>query len=339
MGVVAMQATVREWRDVDRRRFDEEIVPAGEPAVLRGVAAHWPVVAAGLQSPEALANSLLSFGSARPLSTYVGPPGIGGRFFYRDDMRGLNFDRGSAPLRNVLAQLLADAPDGLGPAIYSGAAAASDHFPGFALANPMPLLDAEIMPRLWIGNAVTISTHYDVASNIACVAAGDRRFRLFPPEQVANLYVGPLENTISGQPVSMVDPVDPDLTRYPRFADALATMRVVDLAPGDALYLPSLWWHHVQSFGRLNLLVNYWWTEPNDGSAFECLIHGLLAIRDLPARERVAWRAFFDHFVFEHDDAAAAHLPEHARGVLGARSPARAALIRDFLVGSLSRRG
>jgi len=329
---------VREWRDVDRVRFETEIVPSGEPAVLRGLVAHWPAVAAGRESPHALARYLDAAGSDKPLPTYVGSPAIGGRFFYRDDMRGLNFDQGSAPLRNVLSQLLADLPEGKGPAIYSGAAAAADHFPRFPAENPMPLIDAAVMPRLWVGNAVTISTHYDVANNIACVAAGNRRFTLFPPEQVANLYVGPLENTISGQPVSMVDPLAPDLARFPRLEQALATMRSVDLAPGDAIYVPSLWWHHVQSTDRFNLLVNYWWSEPSDGSAFECLIHGLLAIRDLPPRERDAWRAFFDHFVFEHDEETVAHLPEHARGILGARTPARAGLIREFLMRGLTRR-
>ena len=37
---------------------------------------------------------------------------------------------------------------------------------------------------------------------------------------------------------------------------------VADLQPGDALYIPSLWWHHVESIGVLNTMVNYWWTAP-----------------------------------------------------------------------------
>ena len=201
----------------------------------------------------------------------------------------------------------------------------------------MPLLDG-VPPRLWIGNAVTISTHYDVADNIACVVAGRRRFTLFPPEQVGNLYVGPLEHTISGQPVSMVDLDAPDHDRFPRFAEAQAAALVADLEPGDAIYVPTLWWHHVRSAERFNLLVNYWWSGERDGSAFECLMHGLLAIRDLPEAERESWRAFFDHFVFRPPADAVEHLPVEARGVLGPRSPARASLIREFLVRALTRR-
>nr|WP_307090063.1 cupin-like domain-containing protein [Sphingomonas faeni] len=145
---------------------------------------------------------------------YVGAPTIAGRFLYREDMNGFNFDRWTAPFRAVANMLLGDLATGAGPAIYSGAASAAEHVPTFAADNPMPLLDPTATPRLWIGNAVTVSTHYDTADNIACVAAGHRRFTLFPSEQVANLYVGPLENTISGQPVSMVDRWRPTWTAF-----------------------------------------------------------------------------------------------------------------------------
>ena len=78
------------------------------------------------------------------------------------------------------------------------------------------------MPRVWFGNRVTVQTHYDISSNIACVVAGRRRFTLFPPEQLVNLYVGPLEFTLAGQPISMVKLEQPDFERYPRFRQALA---------------------------------------------------------------------------------------------------------------------
>ncbi len=328
---------VREWRDVTRAQFEGAILSLAEPAVLRGAVSAWPATLAGRRSPADLVDYLTRHASAEPLPTYVGSPSIEGRFFYADDLHGFNFDRGTAPFAAVSAMLLAGIDDPAAPAIYSGAAAAGDHFPTFAADNPMPLLDTAIMPRLWIGNATTVSTHYDNSTNIACVVAGTRRFTLFPPEQVRNLYIGPLENTISGQPVSMVNPIAPDLARFPKYEEALRHSFSVDLEPGDAILIPPLWWHHVQATAPFNLLVNYWWSAPADASAFDAMIHAMLAIRDLPSNERQAWRAFFDHFVFDADADDVAHLPDHARGILGEASKWRTGMIRDFLLRNLSR--
>ena len=51
------------------------------------------------------------------------------------------------------------------------------------------------------------------------MVAGRRRFTLFPPEQVANLYIGPLDLTPAGQPVSLVDQAQPDLVRHDLVVD------------------------------------------------------------------------------------------------------------------------
>ena len=34
-----------------------------------------------------------------------------------------------------------------------------------------------------------------------------------------------------------------------------------ELQPGDAIFIPSLWWHQVESLSAVNGLVNYWWTD------------------------------------------------------------------------------
>jgi len=41
-----------------------------------------------------------------------------------------------------------------------------------------------------------------------------------------------------------VDPLKPDTGRYPQFANARPLE--VTVGPGDMLYLPSLWFHHVR---------------------------------------------------------------------------------------------
>ena len=110
-------------------------------------------------------------------------------------------------------------------------------------------------------------------------------------------------------------------------------MRVADLSPGDAIFMPPLWWHGVTAIGPLNLLANYWWSAQEGISPFPELVHAILAIRDLPKAEREAVRGWFDQYVFGDDAGqAAAHIPARARGVLGARSPDRDERARAYLL-------
>ena len=137
----------------------------------------------------------------------------------------------------------------------------------------------------------------------------------------------------------MVDPLDPDLERYPRFQRAHDQASFADLEPGDAIYIPTLWWHHVQAKAPVNVLMNYWHDDALHGGGFLALIHAMLAIRDLPQPQRAAWRNWFDHFIFGEDAPnAASHLPPHALGVSGPPSAERDAIIRQFLVRVLSAR-
>jgi hypothetical protein len=170
------------------------------------------------------------------------------------------------------------------------------------------------------------------------VVAGRRRFTIFPPEQVANLYIGPLDNTMAGQPASMVDLAAPDFARFPRFEEALRSAFVAELAPGDAIFIPALWWHGVESTEPLNILVNYWWQDisPDSTSAFAAMVHGILALRELPVETRDAWRAYFDHFVFQRDGDPAAHLPKGRRGILDEPTAPLRGRIRQFLLRVLS---
>ena len=139
-----------------------------------------------------------------------------------------------------------------------------------------------------------------MSNNLACCMVGRRRFTLFPPDQIANLYPGPLEPTPGGQVVSMVDFRAPDFDRFPRFRDALDAAEVAELEPGDVLFYPAMWWHHVEALDPFNVMINYWW---NASPAFmdtpmTTLLHALLSLRDRPEHEKAAWRALFDYYVF-----------------------------------------
>ena len=328
---------ITEWRDVSAEIFHDEIRPAGRPAVLRGLAADWPLVKKGRQSTDDAGRYLLNFYHGEPVSTMTLPPGEGGRFFYNRDVNGYNFQRETMDLRDVLRVLLKLGARPDAPAIAMQAIPAPEVLPGFEASHPMPLLPG-VAAKLWIGSAGVVGAHYDLKENIACVAVGRRRFTLFPPEQLPNLYVGPIDNTPAGSPMSMVSIADPDMAAHPRFAEALGAAEFAELGPGDALYMPYMWWHGVEALDPFNILVNYWWDDhpPRaDVHPSTAIIAARLAFMDMPEERRRIWRAFFDHYVFGGADDALAHLPPHARGVLGELGPDQIGFVKKMIGASL----
>lgn len=321
-----------------------ELIDAGEPVLLKGVARDWPLVQAGLQSAAAAIDYLRPFYNGRTVGTYLGPPGIHGRYFYDEALTGLNFVGRRLPLDQVLEQIRSHLDDVRPPSIYVGSTTIDACLPGLREHNDLPFNDPMFaahppLASIWIGNPSTASAHYDVPINWACCAVGERRFTLFPPDQVANLYPGPLELTPGGQVVSLVDFSAPDLERFPRFAEAMAHAQVAEMAPGDVLFYPSLWWHHVQAFSPFNVLINYWW---NPSPRFldaptNVLHHALLGLRDRPQAEKDAWRALFDYYVFGPSERAAEHLPAAARGVLATLDADTARNLRVMLLEKLNR--
>ncbi len=253
-----------EWRDVDPDLFEKTIRPRGRPAILRGLVQSWPAAQAGRTSPEALIGYLRTFYAGQPAPLFEGAPEINGRFFYNDDAGRLQFPIARA--RRSRTCLIGSWPEWairrLRPCMPARSRCPSISR-GSRAANHLRTLITvtSVLESIWIGNRTCIAAHFDNTENIACVVAGTRRFTMFPPDQISNLYVGPLDLTPAGQPVSLVDIRNPDLERFPRFAAALEVAEVAELGPGDAVYVPALWWHHVEALDDFNVLVNYWWRE------------------------------------------------------------------------------
>jgi hypothetical protein len=309
-----------------------EVLRGDDPVVVRGLVSDWPVVARAAVSPAEVGAFLKSFYSGAPVTVMRGEPAIRGKFFYRDDMRGLNFDRADVPFDAGMQLLMAEMGKADPASIYLQSLPMAQYFPRFMEQHRIAALDPAITPRIWIGNAITVQAHFDLMKNVACLVAGRRRFTLFPPEQLPNLYIGPLDFTLSGPPVSMVRLEAPDFEKYPRFRTALEHARVVELEPGDALYIPYAWWHHVESLTPFNILVNYWWSDarPNLGP-FDSMLHAIAALRELPENERKVWRELFDYYVFKTSGEPLAHLlPEH-RGMMGDMTAQRVAEIKSIL--------
>ena len=318
---------------VTPEQFHREVRPKMQPVLLKGQVQDWPVVRAAIEGEQTLRAAISANAARESVLVSIGAADARGRFHYADNEYRLNFERTEMAFADLLDLLEAEAGKVSVKAIALQGQSADRILPGFSGVHPMSLLPPTVQPRLWIGNAVHVAIHNDELENIACVAGGRRRFTLFPPEQIGNLYMGPFELTPGGTPISMADPVEPDLEKFPRFANALANALVAELEPGDALYVPYQWYHHVQSLEGFNMLVNYWWDPARQdlGSPWDALLHGMIALRGLPADQRKAWRAAFDHYVFlEHGDPGE-HLPPDWRGVLGATSPeAIADLQRDL---------
>ncbi|MGN7997850.1 cupin-like domain-containing protein [Sphingomonas sp. 22176] len=305
---------------------------ACQPIVLRGAASALPVTQAAV-GVESLCRYLRGFDNGRTAQAFVGDPAIGGRYAYGDQPDGFNFSRETLGLGAALDRIARAAADPHQPSVYCGSLPAEDHLPGFAEANPMALVPEGMLPRLWIGNASTIACHYDRFDNLACVIAGERRFTLYPPDAIGDLYVGPIDHTMAGQPVSLAATAASQDPRYPRFAAARALALTVTLHPGDALYLPKLWWHQVEATAPFNLLMNYWWDDFASGpdSPYTALLLAMTTLAERPPAERAAWRAFFDHYAFRPDGHPLAHLPPERHGIL-ADSRENRGRIRAFVM-------
>jgi hypothetical protein len=321
-----------------------ELVEAQQPVVLEGLARDWPLAAAGREGPAQAADYLRQFAGVRPVTAFTGPPGIGGRFHYDAQLTGLNFTAERVPFTAFLDTVLAHLSEAEPPSFYVGSTDLDIYLPGLralnALALDHPVFGQEPpLVSIWIGNRTIAPAHYDMANNLACCVVGRRRFTLFPPEQVANLYPGPLERTPAGQVVTMVDFRAPDLDRYPRFREAMATARIAELAPGDVLFYPALWWHQVEALDAFNVMINYWW---NPAPAYidapqTTLLHAMLSLRDRPEAEKRAWRALFDYYVFGPAGRAGEHLPDHARGALAPMDEMMARRLRAQWLNRLNR--
>lgn len=319
----------------------EALVTAGEPVVLRGIARDWGLVQAGLRSTQAAMGYLRGFDAGIPVPYSFGGPEIEGRPFYTADFTQLNVEVRRGLLSQVLDGIADHLDDPRPPTYYLASLLIDRALPGFAQANDAGLAGQgiEASASIWIGNRVTASCHFDTPDNLACCAVGRRRFTLFPPEQIDNLYPGPLEPTPGGQVVSVVDFDRPDFARHPRFRDALASAQTAELEPGDAIFIPGLWWHHVRSLAPFNVLVNYWWRSSPAflSSPLPALHHAMWAVRDLPAREKQAWAKIFEYYVFGPGERAGQHLPDAARGDLAPFDETQARRMRAQLLARLNR--
>ena len=321
-------------RDLKPDEFLRDVAEPCLPVVLRGLAADWPAVAAGRTSPAAFRAYLGRFDNGGSMEAFFGDRRIAGKYYYRDDLKGFNFTRRQMRLSEALDAMIAGLADPDAPTVYAGSLSLAAHLPGFAAENRMPVLPPDRDGRIWLGHESNVSCHYDAFENIACVLAGHRRFTLYPPEAIANLYIGPIDNTMAGQPVSLAASAPPGDPRYPLFAAAQQQALIIDLEPGDALFLPKLWWHQVEGTAPFNAMVNYWWDAFAIGpdAPYTAMLLAMIAISERPPAEREAWKAWFDHYVFRSQGHPLRHLPPELHGALGPLKPDNYGRLRSYVM-------
>lgn len=312
---------VERWPAADEPSLKERLEQRAEPVLLKALVARWPAVQAGRMAPLGICDYLQRFDRGAEVVATKTRAAARGVMGYNETLTDFAFVKARMTLPEFIANLRAYLPADVAPAIAAQCAKVGDVIPGFGDENTLRALPG-VVPNFWLGNALTVPVHHDHPYNLACVVAGRRRFTLFAPQQVGNLYIGPLEHTPSGAPISVVHPNPPDFERYPLYREALASALVAELEPGDALYIPPLWFHQVEALDKVNLLINYWWPVVGDAqlpAPAAALMQAIHVLNALPPNQREAWAAMFEHYVVQRGQDPAAHIPEPWHGALARR--------------------
>lgn len=331
-------AEIESLEGVAEADFLGEIVPRSRPVVLRGLVSRWPSVELARWSVVSFADHVKTLDTGDPVEVMEAPASVRGRLFYSDDLRDFNFARRSRTISETLDRILAQAGAAEPEAVYMGSIPIRRHLPAFSNANPAPFALPVLAPRIWIGGPARVQTHFDPVHNLACVVAGRRRFVVFPPEQLTNLYLGPFELTPAGAAISLASLEEPDFERFPKLKAAMEAAMAAVLEPGDALFLPNYWFHHVTATEPFNVLVNYWWGRETWGldNPRNGFLAALMSLKNLDGDEKLFWKTMVDHYVFQTNDDPVAHIPPDLRSAFGQMSPLARDRIRKFVLSLLN---
>ncbi|KAM1007655.1 hypothetical protein EV1_004162 [Malus domestica] len=142
---------------------------------------------------------------------------------------------------------------------------------------------------MWIGNHLSATSfHKEHSENLCAVVTGRRHFLLLPPTDVHLMdirdypsaqysyshdtgeFTLELEKPDRYVPWCSVNPYpspedrDKQLSNFPLYFDGPKPFHCT-LNPGEILYLPSMWFHHVrQTPDKCTTAVNYWYDMQYD---------------------------------------------------------------------------
>jgi hypothetical protein len=142
-----------------------------------------------------------------------------------------------------------------------------------ASGNALPSPFSEKTASLWCSSRGSVTpTHFDLCHGFLTQIRGRKRVLLVPPEHTRSMYradpsgVNPnsspvdlalfvtgLEHEKNARRFSEAEKKlsDSERARFPKTRVALGEIREVTLWPGDTLYIPPFWWHHVVTLETL----------------------------------------------------------------------------------------
>lgn len=230
----------------------EPLIHTATPAIVCGVVQGWP--ATTKWTPSYL---LQRIGEDTPVTVRTDFSDYGNS----TEWLGHNT---TLPFKEFLAQWLQGGPKDGQEGLYLASLPLGKHFPELCedvLVPPHPA-EQKKTGNLWIGNRGQITpVHYDFSTGdpgmdgLHAVISGRKLFRLYDP--AGNEQYFPRRQVWGRFHQAIVDPVTglPDPAQYPQFANAHCL--AVELGPGDMLFIPKLWWHHVTTLEDA-VAVNFW---------------------------------------------------------------------------------
>lgn len=324
---------IHEWDNVDFDIFHNEIVKARQPAVIKSFKNDFLLKKIFNDKNNFLQRNIST--SGRQYRAAILDSAFTGKYHYEQSLTGLNFQCNAAPLGVILAHLTKSAGDKAAPSIYVSGISPQEYFANSA-EYEISLLNKAVNPSITLANNFVLQPFYETTDYLGFIISGARNVIVFPPGQISNLYLGPLEYAVEGQAMSQIDITDINMDRFPAMEEALATAQYAELHAGDLIFIPGLWLRSFMAPERFNAHMSYqFYPVASAISASNALLHGLLTISHLPLEEREAWEVFFDRYVFNAYPEFLDHIPEDSLGVLGDMTPENFRKMWAFLAHSM----
>ncbi|MFN6562998.1 MAG: cupin-like domain-containing protein [Nostoc sp. ChiSLP01] len=195
------------------------------------------------------------------------------RFFQKNfwnDYKNFAYERSYEPHKEI--KLKEYINNGHNVECYLNEAVFEERFPQIVGdVNYPEYFNGKAFVRLWYGlSSKTFSSssslHFDAEHNIFAQIRGRKRILLYPPIDYLSFYP-PLEDPSGALYGSKVNPDSLDLELFPKFPWQ-ERIEIV-LQPGEILYLPPFWWHHITavddnislSFWHYVKLQDFWWQK------------------------------------------------------------------------------